>query len=360
MTRRKRHGRCFAAVLLTVGAPAWERVKAEDRPVTRVATIPIPSASIFIAVDGSPKRLVGMHPLSRSAIEEGVLGRIFPEARAIASSIAAGGADGFMPNVETLAMLDPDVVVQWGDRGDDIVAPLRNAGMRTALMRYGTEQFARDSLTLMGEIAGNPDKARSLIAWREAVATEIATKTAAIPHGRRLKVVYLQRASTGLVVAGANTYYDYYIRLVGGVNAAAELSGALAINAEQLARWDPDVILLNGFEEQLTPRRIYDDPLLAGAKAAMERRVYKMPIGGYRWDPPSHENPLTWMWLAQLLYPDLFRYDLRKEIEESYQIVYGYQPSLSDIDSVLRLSVNGGARGYDRFASVAPTSGHTP
>ncbi|MDJ0450658.1 ABC transporter substrate-binding protein [Methylocystis sp. JR02] len=360
MARRKRHGRCFAAVLLTIGAPAWERAKADDRPVTRVATIPIPSASIFIAVDGSAERLVGMHPLSRSAIEEGVLGRMFPNARVINSSIAAGGADGFMPNVETLAMLDPDVVVQWGDRGDDIVAPLRNAGMHTALMRYGTEQFARDSLTLMGEIAGKPDKARALIAWREAVATEIAAKAAAMPDKRRLKVVYLQRASTGLVVAGANTYSDYYIRLVGGVNAAAELSGALAINAEQLAQWDPDVILLNGFEEQLTPRRIYDDPLLSGAKAAMERRVYKMPIGGYRWDPPSHENPLAWMWLAQLLYPDLFRYDLRKEIEESYQIVYGYRPSLSDIDSVLRLSVNGDARGYDRFTAVTPTPGHAP
>jgi iron complex transport system substrate-binding protein len=362
MTRRHRILSCFAAFLLVLGAPICGAAGAEEniaRPVARVATIPIPSASMFIAVDNSPKRLVGMHPLSKSAIEEGVLGRIFPEARAISSSIAAGGADGFMPNVETLAMLDPDVVVQWGDRGDDIVAPLRNAGIRTALMRYGTEQFARDSLTLMGDIAGKPEKARELIAWRETVAADIAQKATTIPNGRKRKVVYLQRASTGLVVAGANTYYDDYIRLVGGVNAAAELKGALAINSEQLAQWNPDVILLNGFEEQLTPQRIYDDPILAGTNAANERRVYKMPIGGYRWDPPSQENPLTWMWLAELLYPDMFHYELRSEIACRYRMLYGYEASRGDIDSVLRLHVNGDARGYERFAATTPMSGQS-
>ncbi len=322
-------------------------------PARRVVTIPMPSASTLIAVDGSAQRLVGMHPSSKKAIDEGLLGRMFPQARAIDASVAGVGADGFMPNVETLALLDPEVVVQWGDRGDDIVGPLRNAGLRTALLRYGTEPLARGNLTLMADIAGKPERAKELIAWRAATIADIETKARDIPEARRLHVVYLQRAASGLAAAGANSYYDFYIRLVGARNAADGLSSAPAISAEQIAQWDPDVILLNGFEEKLTPARVYDDEILSATRAARERRVYKMPIGGYRWDPPSQESPLTWMWLADLLYPELFHYDLRAEIVGAYRLLYGRTPSQADLDDVLRLSINGDARFYDRFAASA-------
>lgn len=320
-------------------------------PVERVLTVPIPSASTFIAIDGGTDRLVGMHPLSKTAIEEGVLGRFFPDAKAIDSTITAGGADGFMPNIETIAGLDPDVVVQWGGRGDDIVAPLRNAGLKTALLLYGTEEYARGNLTLMADIAGKPGKAGQLIAWRDETIADIEAKAAAIPADRRLEVIYLQRALGGLIVAGTKTYNDYYIDLVGAVNPGAELAGAMSVNAEQIAVWDPDVILLNGFEDALGPQRIYDDPILSGTKAARERRVYKMPIGGYRWDPPSQESPLTWMWLANLLYPDVFQYDLRAEMTEWYAILYGKTPSAADMDDVLRVAMNGQSAGYERFAA---------
>lgn len=324
-----------------------------DHPTKRVIAIPMPSASTFIAVDGSAQRLIGMHPSAKRAIDEGLLGRLFPQARAIDASIAGIGSDGFMPNVETLARLDPDVVVQWGDRGDDIVGPLRNAGLTTALLRYGTEPLARGNLTLMGDIAGKPERAKELIAWRDATIADIETAARDIPDGRRLKVVYLQRAASGLAAAGANSYNDFYIHLVGGVNSAADLMGAGAINAEQIAQWDPDVILLNGFEEQLTQARVYDDVILSATRAARERRVYKMPIGGYRWDPPSQESPLTWMWLADLLYPEVFRYDLRAEIARAYRLLYGYAPTRSDMDEILRMRVNGDARNYERFAASA-------
>jgi iron complex transport system substrate-binding protein len=323
-----------------------------DKPVERVVTIPIPSASTFIAVDGSPKRLVGMHPLSKSAIEESILGRIFPDANAIDSSVTGSGSLGFAPNIEALATLNPDVVVQWGDRGDDIIAPMTNIGLKVARILYGKEEHARGNLRVMGDIAGKPEKVEHLIGWRDEVMQDIKTKVASIPEPRRLKVIYLLRALGELQVAGANTYYDYYFRLVGAENPAAPaLNDFKSVNAEQIAAWDPDAILLNGFERKLGPERIYDDPILSSTSAARERRVYKMPMGGYRWDPPSQESPLTWMWLAELLYPDTFRYDLRREIRRRYQEIYDYAPSEADINDILRMTMNGGARHYERFAT---------
>ena len=123
------------------------------------------------------------------------------------------------------------------------------------------------------------------------------------------------------------------------------------MNREQIAAWDPDVILLNTFEDGLTTAFVHDDPILSLTSAARSRRVYKMPLGGYRWDPPSHESPLTWMWLANLLHPDLFRFDLRAEMRAAYQSFYGYALSDDDIDSILWMPMQREAAGYEQFAA---------
>ncbi|MGO7165380.1 hypothetical protein ACCS78_41040, partial [Rhizobium johnstonii] len=58
---------------------------------------------------------------------------------------------------------------------------------------------------------------------------------------------------------------------------------------------------LNAFEAKLNVDWVYNDPILSLTNAAKSKRVYKMPLGGYRWDPPSQESPLSWMWTANLL-----------------------------------------------------------
>ena len=83
-----------------------ERVVTLSAPAERIASIPIPMASTLIAIDGGTERLVGMNPTAKSAIMEGILGRIFPEAREIPSDITA---PNFIPNVEELARVNPEI-----------------------------------------------------------------------------------------------------------------------------------------------------------------------------------------------------------------------------------------------------------
>ena len=94
-----------------------------------------------------------------------------------------------------------------------------------------------------------------------------------------------------------------------------------------------------------------DDPILSLTNAAQNGRVYKMPLGGYRWDPPNQESPLTWMWTANLLHPDLFDYDLRAEMRAAYQVLYGHDLSDADIDEILWMDMQGGQANYAQFAA---------
>ncbi|MDN3718499.1 ABC transporter substrate-binding protein [Roseibium salinum] len=131
-------------------------------------------------------------------------------------------------------------------------------------------------------------------------------------------MLYLLRAQEVLRTSGEEGNYNaFYIKLAGGKVASASLPAGWAdVNAEQIAAWNPDVILLNSFEDELRTDRIYNDPILGLTNAAQGKRIYKMPLGGYRWDPPNQESPLTWMWLAKLLHPEIFQYDLREEMKK--------------------------------------------
>lgn len=321
-----------------------------DGEVERVVTIPIPAASVFISVDGGTERLVGMHQLSKTAIKGHILERFYPDALAIPSNITGKGFS-FVPNVEELLALEPDLVFQWGHLNDDIIDPLVNAGLNVALIRIGKEEFTRKWLTMMGAMTGKPEKAKAMIGWRDEVIAEVRVATADIPDEDRPRTLYFMNYLSKLRVAGGKSYNNFYINLAGGKNVADDLGMFAEVGLEQILEWDPEVILLNGFEAKLSPQDIYKNELLADLSAVKNRRVYKMPLGGYRWDPPNQESPLTWLWLSMVLHPDKFDWDLADRINNNYEFIYGQSVNADDVANILRMDMNKDAANYDIFAA---------
>jgi hypothetical protein len=57
-----------------------------------------------------------------------------------------------------------------------------------------------------------------------------------------------------------------------------------------------------------------------------------------------------WLWLTELLHPELMDRPLRTEIAVAYDWIYGTQPTEAQIDGILRLAMNGDQAHYDVFA----------
>ncbi len=147
--------------------------------------------------------------------------------------------------------------------------------------------------------------------------------------------------------------YDGFQYPLAGVEFLTEdfLSESGQVNPEQILEWDPEVILLSGFDDS-TPEDIYNDTRLADVTAVKDRRVYKNPLGAYRWQVPSAESPLYWQWLNEVLYPNQElapEESLRTRVKEAFDELYGYAISEDEIDAVLRFDVNGGSADYDQF-----------
>ena len=325
-----------------------------DAPAHRIVSFPVPMTSTIIALDGSPDRIAAMHPEAKLAIDFGLLGEFFPEAKSIPADILAGGVlRGTTPDPDKLKALNTDLVVQWAHAGDDGIKPLDDAGITHAIVRFGTDQDYQDALTMLGQAIGKPDRVDMLLKWRADVSAEIADGLKGLPDDQKQKVIDFFYGLTQLQAEAGDSYEDWEFQHVGGINAAAAggMKGWGKVTADQVGQWNPDVILLGTFEPELALERIYHDPVLSQTNAAKNKRVYKLPLGGYRWGPASHESPLAWMWLADILYPDRFHFDVRAAIKEWYPKLYGHTPTDEQIDKILHMEMNSASANYEQFAA---------
>ncbi|MEP6648966.1 MAG: ABC transporter substrate-binding protein [Lapillicoccus sp.] len=319
------------------------------KPARRIVTIPQPAASILIAVDQGASHLVGMQNASWVAVRDGILATIFPAALGVRHDVAD---DTFTPNVEAILALQPDLVVQWGDQGSGIIAPLENAGLKVVGLKYGTQDDIATWISLFAAALGKKERGDQLNAATQAAYQQLTAVGKASPTPAP-KIVYFNRFVGGLKVAGTGTYNDGYIAMVGGQNPASGPGGAsgkgmVGVDPEQVLAWDPDIVLLGNFDAAL-PKDLYDSAVWRGLAAVKDRRVYKVPLGGYRWDPPSHESPLMWRWLHMVAFPNQAPYDLRADVVSSYQRFYGFGPSAAQLDGILRTSTNDGSADYQQF-----------
>ena len=278
-----------------------------ERPARRIVTIPQPAASILVAVDQSADHLVGMQNASWVAVRDGILGTILPATLAVRHDVAD---DAFTPNVEAVLALQPDLVVQWGDQGTGIIAPLENAGLKVVGLKYGTQDDVTTWISLFAKALGRTERGDQLNA-ATLKATQQMTAMGKTTTGAKPRVVYLNRFVGGLKVAGTGTYNDGYIAMVGAENPASGPGGAsgkgmVGVDPEQVLAWDPDIVLLGNFDAA-RPKDLSASTVWRGLTAVREKRVYNVPLGGYRWDPPSHESPLMWRWLRMVAFPDQAR-----------------------------------------------------
>ena len=305
----------------------------------RVVMTALPLPSIY-ALTGEPiENLVGVHPGSTSAIENSVMASMYPELLGIPDNFI----EGTDINVEELLKLDPDVVMYWAEYLEqyDVMnsAGIPAVGVKT--QGNGDVLTTLESwLEIMGEMYdddnGNVEK---VIDYGRQVESEIKEVTDTIPEDKKPKVLYLyNHSSEDISVSGADFYGDYWIKAGGGVNAAGELSGPSSVNMEQIYEWNPDIIIITTFTETM-PDDLYNNTIdgqdWSQVNAVINGKVYKEPLGVYRWFPPSGDAPLMLKWMAQTLNPDYFSYDMNEEIKSYYKEFYQYDLTDDQVEGIL-------------------------
>lgn len=221
---------------------------------------------------------------------------------------------GGAPSLEGLVETKPDVVFTMDRQTAERVALAHVPGI---FLAWRQPEDVKAVMRLLGQIYGKPDAVEAYCNYFDATHDKIATRLAQQP-AQRPRVLYasLKNMTQPHLVA------EWWIAKAGGrsVTEGERPSEALTFSPEQLLAWDPEVMILSSTVEVADA---YADPRLATVSAIRNHRVAAIPTGVHLWGNRTVEQPLTVLWAAQPIHPDLFKdWDIRDEVAAFYTTLF--------------------------------------
>ena len=183
-------------------------------------------------------------------------------------------------DVKAIAALKPDIVIVEDDDGaTDLVRPLREAGVKVALLRAPkTVKEVEDQTRNVGQLLGRADKAESLITTM----MNYIRDTESLRFARRDDPKKTVAVYNGNGLYGApDTLIQDMLKYVNVENAAtkAGVKWSYMGKKDDLIKVDPDVIIVpadvkaQGFNRDAVLNSYYNDPALKNIKAIKNKKV---------------------------------------------------------------------------------------
>lgn len=239
-------------------------------------------------------------------------------------------------SLDRVIALKPDLILDVGSTGPNYAALAERVQQQTgipyALLDGGILSLST-SYEKLGRLIGREAAGADFADYCNMTLTVITNRIAFVPASSRPRI-YSARGPRGLTTALGGSSHAEAIELVAR-NVAGGSKGELAeVTIEQIQQWNPDVIVTINPEFAATVR---SDAAWAPIKAVREGHVHLMAGIPFGWfdAPPSGNRLIGLWWLGKILYPDLFKEDLRELTRDFYEKFYHVKPNDIRIDFVL-------------------------
>lgn len=332
--------RYLLVILAVLALPAHARSVTDS--AGRVVEVPETVTSVFAS---GPPASVLVYVLKPEALT-GWPRALRPEERAY---IAAPYRDipetgrltgrGGEANLERVLQIQPDLIVDFGSVRDTYIDLADRVQEQTGipyLLIDGRFDNTPEALRILGHALGVPERGEMLALDVEATFARIDAMLANVPEEDRPRV-YLARGPEGLETGMKGSINTEIIERAGGRNVAddggatrglvnASMEQLIVANPDTIVTWDPNFYA-----------SVFDDPLWQGIDAVQRGRVYLSPTAPFGWidRPPSLNRMMGLLWMAGLLYPDLWQGDLREDTRAFYALYYNVDLSDEDLERLL-------------------------
>lgn len=359
IVRRSRLTRLLLAVAVITtaclccgGAAAVTAAKAAGAAATRLFTdsagrkVQVPAVITRVAPSGTVATMI--------------LATLAPECMVSVSSPPAGAHYNYLPgalaglpdtgqlygskatfNLESIIGAGAQIIIDLGDPksgiSSDLDALQRQTGITCVFIRADLEYMAAAYRTL-GQLLAREEKAEAIASLIDETVSMAKKNDARIPESQRVSVMF-GSGPTGLNANAKGSVHAQVIELVGAENAVvindvSNKGGGNTINMEQLYVFNPDVVLLTSDGPFASLRA---DKTWAGLPAVKNGSYYEVPGMPYNWlaSPPSVNMVLGVWWLGNLLYPDVYNYDMPSAAQRIFKLLWGYELTRSEAMGML-------------------------
>ena len=227
-------------------------------------------------------------------------------------------------NTEALLADHPDVL--FTDKGTSIGRQTQTSGIPTVALGFQTYPELKNMVTTTAEVLGPGAQAQAgaYNSYLNDTLARVNAATTSIPPAARPSVLHIYSLNP-LVVDGTDTIIDAWITTAGGRNAARIAGQTRPVSQEQVAQWNPDVIILasSAFVAHdtgaQTLEKLRADPFWSQQRAVRDNHSYLNPTGGWHWDRYGIEEALQIQWAAKTLHPSLFTgLDMVAQVKDFY------------------------------------------
>jgi iron complex transport system substrate-binding protein len=234
----------------------------------------------------------------------------------------------YEPNVEEIMKADPDVVFTMDPA---TVSTLDKSGLTVVYLSWVDNEDVKKLMTLMGEIYDQQDLAGDYLDFFDSTMARVHDRVAGIADNERPRVLYYTHTSMKV----PHKIGDWWIAKAGGISVtgAPRNTDSLAIEPEQILKWNPDILIVANDGEISA---VYNDTRLSTVNAIKNKRVYITPMGAHIWSHRGIETPLTVLWAAKIFYPETFAdLDLEEETAAFYRKFFGHDLTPEQVKEIL-------------------------
>ncbi|WP_165922578.1 ABC transporter substrate-binding protein [Pseudonocardia endophytica] len=214
-------------------------------------------------------------------------------------------------STEQLVQTRPDVL--FTDKSTQIASKAGELGIPTVQLGFQTYPDLKTMVTGTADVLGGDARtqAQAYNDYLDQALSTVTARTRDLPEAKRPSVLHVYSLNP-LVVDGTGSIIDEWIKAAGGRNAADVKGNVKPVSVEQVARWNPDVVILansafvandTGAQTVATLRA---DPFWSTLPAVAQGRTVVNPTGGWHWDRYGIESALQLRWAAKTLHPELF------------------------------------------------------
>lgn len=262
-----------------------------------------------------PQRVVSLSPSYLGMIEAvggEIVGRATSKVGSVPASMEKVPEIGFVYNInmESLFALKPDLVLAGKNQHDRFVPLLESNKIQVIEMDTKTYNEVKETLKILGDIYGTPEKAQAEISKLDKEINFITTK---LPKDKK-RIVIMHATASSVTVEGSHSIAGCVSDLLGFENvAAAALKGKsdkTPYSMETLVGQNPELIFITsmGKAKEIENRLRADfmnNPAWNSLEAVRQSKVYVLPERLFLLNP-GLRYPEAVKYMAEQVYPEVF------------------------------------------------------
>jgi iron complex transport system substrate-binding protein len=208
---------------------------------------------------------------------------------------------------EQIASLNPDLVILKSTMRERLGDAVEQLGLPVVYVNLETPEQYQSDLLLLGQLLGQPERAQTLVDYYATITElvrERATERLQSHEAPSVLFLYADRAGGEVAfnIPPAGWIQTQLVELAGGYPVWADEHqgrGWRTIGMEQIASWNPDIITLVAYRQDVGAIRasLVDQPIWQELDAVPQRFLI-FPLDFYSWDQPDVRWILGLQWLS--------------------------------------------------------------